>query len=127
MWSIAAHVEVLERKGLLTKQEVRETITELRQQTPHALDLLNAHSLTMAAPVHDASDILYPHHTQDLLLLLLLLFSYDTSFSEEGRRTHSLHTDLFTSTYDRRSSAMLSVSGRSSPAASPLTPPQFWY
>ena len=73
MWSIAALVEVLERKGLLTKQEVRETITELRQQTPHAdqgsppldaipepyvmaevedkiiqaiLDLLNANSLT---------------------------------------------------------------------------------
>ena len=36
MWSIAALVEVLERKGLLTKQEVRDVITELRQQTPHA-------------------------------------------------------------------------------------------
>jgi hypothetical protein len=36
MWSIASLVEVLERKGLLTKQEVREVITELRQQTPKA-------------------------------------------------------------------------------------------
>ena len=34
MWSIAALVEVLKRKGLLTKQEVRDTITELRRQTP---------------------------------------------------------------------------------------------
>lgn len=36
MWSIAGLVQVLERKGLLTKQEVRDTITELRQQTPMA-------------------------------------------------------------------------------------------
>ena len=36
MWSIAALVEVLERKGLLTKQEVRDVVTELRQQTPKA-------------------------------------------------------------------------------------------
>ena len=73
MWSIAALVEVLGRKGLLTKQEVRDVITELRQRTPKAdqasppleaipepylmrgtedrvlqgiLDLLNADSLT---------------------------------------------------------------------------------
>jgi hypothetical protein len=36
MWSIAALVEVFERKGLLTKQEVRDVITELRRQTPKA-------------------------------------------------------------------------------------------
>jgi hypothetical protein len=36
MWSIAGLVDVLERKGLLTKQEVREAITELRRQTPNA-------------------------------------------------------------------------------------------
>jgi hypothetical protein len=36
MWSIAALVEVLERKGLLTKEEVRDAITKLRRQTPKA-------------------------------------------------------------------------------------------
>ena len=36
MWSIAALVEVLERKGLLTKQEVRDVIIELRRRTPKA-------------------------------------------------------------------------------------------
>ena len=73
MWSIAALVQVLERKGVLTKQELRDAITELRRQTPKAeqanppleaipepyvmtevedkiiqaiLDLLNANSLT---------------------------------------------------------------------------------
>ena len=73
MWSIAALVELLERKGLLTKQEVRDVITTLRRRTPKAdqasppletipepylmrdtedriiqgiLDLLNANSLT---------------------------------------------------------------------------------
>jgi hypothetical protein len=36
MWSIAGLVEVLERKGVLTKQDVREAITELRERTPGA-------------------------------------------------------------------------------------------
>jgi hypothetical protein len=36
MWSIAALVEALERKGLLTKQEVREVIAELRGRSPQA-------------------------------------------------------------------------------------------
>ena len=36
MWSIAALVEVLERKGLLSKQEVRDAIADLRRQTPKA-------------------------------------------------------------------------------------------
>ena len=31
MWSIAALMEVLERKGLLTKQEALDVITELRR------------------------------------------------------------------------------------------------
>ena len=33
MWSIPGLVKVLERKGVLTKQEVREAIIELRRQT----------------------------------------------------------------------------------------------
>jgi hypothetical protein len=36
MWSIAALVEVLERKGVVTKQEVRDAISQLRRQTPQA-------------------------------------------------------------------------------------------
>jgi hypothetical protein len=36
MWSIAGLVEVLECKGLLTKQEVRDAINQLRRQTPQA-------------------------------------------------------------------------------------------
>ena len=36
MWAIAGLVEVLERKVPLTKQEVRDTITELRRLTPQA-------------------------------------------------------------------------------------------
>ena len=34
MWSIAALVHVLERKGVLTQQEVQDAIRELRRQTP---------------------------------------------------------------------------------------------
>ena len=34
MWEIAALVEVLERKGILTKQEVLDMIQELRQREP---------------------------------------------------------------------------------------------
>ena len=33
MWAIAGLVEVLERKRLLTKQEVRDVITEVRRLT----------------------------------------------------------------------------------------------
>jgi hypothetical protein len=36
MWAIAGLVDVLERKGLLTKQEVREVISDLRRHTPYA-------------------------------------------------------------------------------------------
>ena len=36
MWEIAALVELLERKGILTKQEVLEMIQELRRKTPKA-------------------------------------------------------------------------------------------
>lgn len=36
MWVIAGLVEVLERKVPLTKQEVRDTITEARRLTPQA-------------------------------------------------------------------------------------------
>ncbi len=36
MWSIAGLVEVLERKSLLTKQEFRDAINQLRRQTPKA-------------------------------------------------------------------------------------------
>jgi len=36
MWEIAAIVEMLERKGLCTKQDLFDIITELRQQNPRA-------------------------------------------------------------------------------------------
>lgn len=36
MFEIAALVEVLERKGVLTRQEVLETIERLRRETPKA-------------------------------------------------------------------------------------------
>ena len=36
MWAIAGLVDVLEHKGLLTKQEVREVISDLRRHTPSA-------------------------------------------------------------------------------------------
>lgn len=36
MWEIAALVEVLERKGLCTKQDLLDIIHELRKQTPQA-------------------------------------------------------------------------------------------
>ena len=36
MWEIAALVEVLERKGLCTKQDLLDIITELRQKAPRA-------------------------------------------------------------------------------------------
>ena len=35
MWEIAALVEVLERKGILTKQDVLDMIQELRQREPN--------------------------------------------------------------------------------------------
>ncbi len=37
MWETSALVEVLERKGILTKQEVLEMIQELRQREPTAI------------------------------------------------------------------------------------------
>lgn len=37
MWEIAAIVELLERKGLCTKQELYDTIEELRRRNPTAL------------------------------------------------------------------------------------------
>ena len=39
MWEMAALVEVLERKGLLTRQELYDTIHELRQRHPEATTL----------------------------------------------------------------------------------------
>jgi len=36
MWEIAALVEVLERKGVLTRQEIYDAITKLRQWHPEA-------------------------------------------------------------------------------------------
>jgi hypothetical protein len=36
MWEIAAIVEVLEKKGVCTKQELFDTIAELRKQNPRA-------------------------------------------------------------------------------------------
>ena len=36
MWEIAALVEVLERKGVLTRQEIYDAIKELRQRHPEA-------------------------------------------------------------------------------------------
>jgi hypothetical protein len=36
MWEIAALVEALERKGLCTKQDLYDIITELRRKNPHA-------------------------------------------------------------------------------------------
>ncbi len=37
MWEVAALVEVLERKGLLTRQDVLARIQELRQREPKAI------------------------------------------------------------------------------------------
>ena len=37
MWETAVLVEVLERKGILTKQEVLDMIQELRQREPTAI------------------------------------------------------------------------------------------
>ena len=37
MWENAALVELLERKGILTKQEVLDMIQELRQRQPTAI------------------------------------------------------------------------------------------
>ena len=37
MWEIAALLEVLEMKGILTKKEIIEAIRELRQKNPQAL------------------------------------------------------------------------------------------
>ncbi|MDA2910338.1 hypothetical protein MYX04_05355 [Nitrospiraceae bacterium AH_259_D15_M11_P09] len=37
MWENAALVELLERKGILTKQEVLDMIQELRQREPTAI------------------------------------------------------------------------------------------
>ena len=39
MWEIAALVEVLEWKGVLTRQEIYDAITELRQRHPEATTL----------------------------------------------------------------------------------------
>lgn len=36
MWEIAALVEVLEKKGICTKQELFDTIAELRKKSPRA-------------------------------------------------------------------------------------------
>ena len=36
MWEMAALLDVLERKGLITKQEVLDAIQELRRKTPNA-------------------------------------------------------------------------------------------
>ncbi len=36
MWETSALVELLERKGILTKQEVLDMIQELRQREPRA-------------------------------------------------------------------------------------------
>jgi len=37
MWETSALVELLERKGVLTKQEVLDMIQELRQREPTAI------------------------------------------------------------------------------------------
>ncbi len=37
MWETSALVELLERKGILTKQEVLDMIQELRQREPTAM------------------------------------------------------------------------------------------
>ena len=74
MWEIAAIVEVLERKGLCTKQDLYDIISEFRRTNPRAkipetafpepylltetenkiiddiLELLNKHGLTRASP-----------------------------------------------------------------------------
>ena len=39
MWEHAALVEVLERKGVLTRQEIYDAINELRQRHPEATTL----------------------------------------------------------------------------------------
>ena len=39
MWEITALVEVLERKGVLTRQEIYDAINELRQRHPEATTL----------------------------------------------------------------------------------------
>ncbi len=39
MWETSALVEVLERKGVLTRQEIYDAINELRQRHPEATTL----------------------------------------------------------------------------------------
>ncbi len=39
MWEITALVEVLERKGVLTRQEIYDAINQLRQRHPEATTL----------------------------------------------------------------------------------------
>ncbi len=39
MWETSALVEVLERKGVLTRQEIYDAISELRQRHPEATTL----------------------------------------------------------------------------------------
>jgi hypothetical protein len=80
MWEIAAIVEVLERKGLCTKQDLYDIITEFRSKNPRAsipetafpdpylltetenkiiddiLELLNKHGLTS----HQSQNLLQP-------------------------------------------------------------------
>ncbi len=39
IWETSALVDVLERKGILTRQEIYDTINELRQRHPEATTL----------------------------------------------------------------------------------------
>ncbi len=50
MWEIAALVEVLERKGILTRQELYDTIHELRQRHPEATTLEGPPSKAIRRP-----------------------------------------------------------------------------
>jgi hypothetical protein len=59
MWEIAALVKVLERKGILTDQEVLETIHELRRQIPQVNDLSHLHDPTFLGS--DKANILIKH------------------------------------------------------------------
>ena len=50
LWEIAALVEVLERKGVLTRQEIYDAINELRQRHPEATTLEGPSRSTIRRP-----------------------------------------------------------------------------
>ena len=51
MWEITAIIELLEQKGLCTKQDLYGIITEFRRTNPRAKAEVGANTMTMARPI----------------------------------------------------------------------------